>query len=181
MIEIDCPHCNQHIEADDAWAGLTATCPTCLKDFEVPAKDEFRASRVHDQQANRPQKAAVSAGNDSPLLEGSSAAYGTLNELRCPKCQREFGCARSWSKPVRCDCGQLLLRAVAEELSDALGGQDAAWSHYELLKACGWIRGFPNQTLTESGHKTLRDPKIWQGLTKERAFALMQQLSSGWG
>lgn len=40
MIEFDCPHCRQHIEADDAWAGLTTKCPTCSNQFVVPCQSK---------------------------------------------------------------------------------------------------------------------------------------------
>ena len=35
--KISCPHCGQHILADDAWAGQNINCPACQKAFDVPA------------------------------------------------------------------------------------------------------------------------------------------------
>jgi len=34
-MKFECPHCQQSIEADDEWAGLTANCPTCNGSFVV--------------------------------------------------------------------------------------------------------------------------------------------------
>lgn len=33
-----CPHCGQHIDADDTWIGKEATCPSCAAAFVVPAQ-----------------------------------------------------------------------------------------------------------------------------------------------
>ena len=34
--KISCPHCSQHILADDGYAGQTINCPACQKSFTVP-------------------------------------------------------------------------------------------------------------------------------------------------
>jgi len=34
--KISCPHCEQHIMLDDAWAGRTLNCPACGQTFQVP-------------------------------------------------------------------------------------------------------------------------------------------------
>jgi hypothetical protein len=36
-LSFHCPHCNQHIEAEPAWAGRDLDCPNCRKPFIVPA------------------------------------------------------------------------------------------------------------------------------------------------
>jgi hypothetical protein len=33
-----CPHCSQHIEADDEYAGTKVSCPTCQKEFTLPTR-----------------------------------------------------------------------------------------------------------------------------------------------
>lgn len=35
-MKTQCPECTQSIEADDQWAGMTVTCPTCEKGFILP-------------------------------------------------------------------------------------------------------------------------------------------------
>jgi VIT1/CCC1 family predicted Fe2+/Mn2+ transporter len=32
-----CPHCGQHTEAEDQWAGMNVSCPTCNEEFPLPA------------------------------------------------------------------------------------------------------------------------------------------------
>ena len=39
MIECLCPHCKSEIEADDAYAGESVECPSCHKEFKVPAME----------------------------------------------------------------------------------------------------------------------------------------------
>lgn len=36
-MKFSCPHCQQHLEADDSFAGTTVDCPTCGKSFVVGA------------------------------------------------------------------------------------------------------------------------------------------------
>lgn len=36
-MKVKCPHCQQHVELDDTWAGRELKCPTCAKPFRVPA------------------------------------------------------------------------------------------------------------------------------------------------
>lgn len=36
-MKIACPHCGQHIAADDSWVGMTVTCPNCGQDFQLAA------------------------------------------------------------------------------------------------------------------------------------------------
>jgi pullulanase len=35
-MNLDCPHCSQNLEMDDAWAGNTLECPSCHQSFTVP-------------------------------------------------------------------------------------------------------------------------------------------------
>jgi pullulanase len=35
-MNVDCPHCNQNLEMDDAWVGNILECPTCHQSFTVP-------------------------------------------------------------------------------------------------------------------------------------------------
>jgi uncharacterized protein (UPF0212 family) len=35
-LSFHCPHCNQHIEAEPAWAGRDLDCPNCKQAFIVP-------------------------------------------------------------------------------------------------------------------------------------------------
>lgn len=35
--KLSCPHCQQHVLADDAWAGNAIDCPHCRKAFTIPA------------------------------------------------------------------------------------------------------------------------------------------------
>jgi DNA-directed RNA polymerase subunit RPC12/RpoP len=34
--KFSCPHCGQHIEADESMAGMAAACPTCSRQLVVP-------------------------------------------------------------------------------------------------------------------------------------------------
>jgi hypothetical protein len=36
-MKTSCPHCNQHVEADDQWAGQVVACPTCKGQIVLPA------------------------------------------------------------------------------------------------------------------------------------------------
>ncbi|MEQ2009834.1 MAG: hypothetical protein ABMA26_23870 [Limisphaerales bacterium] len=36
-MKTSCPHCGQHITADDSYAGMTVTCPGCAQDFQLAA------------------------------------------------------------------------------------------------------------------------------------------------
>src|SRR5258708_30180216 len=36
-MNLDCPHCSQNLEMDDAWAGNTLECPSCHQSFLVPS------------------------------------------------------------------------------------------------------------------------------------------------
>jgi hypothetical protein len=44
--KLSCPHCEQHILIDDAWAGQTINCPSCQKPFQVPAAEAPVASEA---------------------------------------------------------------------------------------------------------------------------------------
>jgi predicted RNA-binding Zn-ribbon protein involved in translation (DUF1610 family) len=35
VMKFACPHCGQHIEADDTWLGLECACPSCSRAFMV--------------------------------------------------------------------------------------------------------------------------------------------------
>jgi hypothetical protein len=37
-LSFHCPHCGQHIEAEQTWAGRDLDCPTCRKAFVVPSR-----------------------------------------------------------------------------------------------------------------------------------------------
>ena len=39
-MNLDCPHCSQNLEMDDAWAGNILECPSCHQPFTVPAPAE---------------------------------------------------------------------------------------------------------------------------------------------
>ena len=39
-IEIDCPHCNQHIECDESYRGMQINCPTCKQLFLIPQAEQ---------------------------------------------------------------------------------------------------------------------------------------------
>lgn len=36
-MKVSCPHCGQHVTADDSYAGLMVTCPGCSQDFPLAA------------------------------------------------------------------------------------------------------------------------------------------------
>jgi|GEM_PF-3539911 len=36
-MKISCPHCGQHVTADDSYVGMTVTCPGCAQDFQLAA------------------------------------------------------------------------------------------------------------------------------------------------
>ncbi len=35
-MKVDCPHCSQHLEIADEWAGHATDCPNCRKEFTLP-------------------------------------------------------------------------------------------------------------------------------------------------
>jgi len=45
-LSFHCPHCNQHIETEPAWAGRDLDCPNCKQSFIVPKPGSKRMSAV---------------------------------------------------------------------------------------------------------------------------------------
>lgn len=46
-IQLDCPHCGQHLEGDDGLCGQNINCPSCSGEIAIPAKGGVRpAARV---------------------------------------------------------------------------------------------------------------------------------------
>ncbi|MBU3666338.1 MAG: DUF3459 domain-containing protein [Chthoniobacterales bacterium] len=50
-MKIDCPHCRQRLEVEEAWAGLEISCPTCGRNLTIP-KPPARAAAAAPQKKN---------------------------------------------------------------------------------------------------------------------------------
>lgn len=85
MIAIICPHCNQHIEADDEWAGLTVTCPTCSKEFTAPTTSRHNSASDQLPEAEKTLPGYGLSPSD-PIMTGMGprGANRYFRHLRCP-------------------------------------------------------------------------------------------------
>lgn len=43
-IRLNCPHCQQSLEAPEDMAGQTVECPSCGKPFDIPAPEQPQAA-----------------------------------------------------------------------------------------------------------------------------------------
>lgn len=73
-----CPHCNQHIEAEDNWAGQQETCPNCQQTFKVPLASTL------PPKAEESQGIVFNCARCSQRLEIDAAGAGLT--ISCPKC-----------------------------------------------------------------------------------------------
>ena len=86
-MNVDCPHCNQNLEMDDAWAGNVLECPTCHKSFTVPTVGEaasFPGPSVEPAAKRPPIHVPLQpiVPNDStPLVEKRNKGPGCLTFL----------------------------------------------------------------------------------------------------
>ncbi len=53
-VKFNCPHCNQHLEADPTMAGTSGSCPACAKDVVIPAE-----TKVTPPERDQPQTLAA--------------------------------------------------------------------------------------------------------------------------
>ncbi len=77
-MKTSCPHCGQHYELDDSFAGQPVTCERCWKDFTVPAEKPSAAA------VPKPKPAA-----EAPAPKTSKpvpAAPVPETAQRCPYC-----------------------------------------------------------------------------------------------
>ncbi len=96
--KISCPHCNQHIALDDAWAGQTINCPVCQQPFVVPGAPPMAqvitpsAPGLRISGAAAAQPAAPPAGSAGPArpqpapgtkISGLAIASLVLSLLGC--------------------------------------------------------------------------------------------------
>src|ERR1700736_1005854 len=51
-MNLDCPHCGQNLEMDEAWRGNTLECPNCHQSFTVPAVAADYSSRRSSSKAD---------------------------------------------------------------------------------------------------------------------------------
>jgi hypothetical protein len=106
-----CAYCSSRLEAMDAIAGQTGSCPTCGKDIVIPLLD--RRGRLIDPSTGQvlkqdplPMHAYAAAGDRAPLIVAPQgplaavAAYGAAGNARpedmapmrvieCPRCHRQ--------------------------------------------------------------------------------------------
>ncbi len=74
-IKFSCPHCQQHIQADSAYAGLQLACPACQGGFFVPG--------------SAPTQAAVPPPPPTPAP--SLSRQTTSAASSCPSCGNALG------------------------------------------------------------------------------------------
>jgi pullulanase len=74
-MNLDCPHCRQNLEMDDAWAGNTLECPNCHQSFLVPTSVAAVSDRR--KQADPEQSIAARPPMHVPLqpLEPDSSGF----------------------------------------------------------------------------------------------------------
>ena len=101
-MKTSCPHCGQHYELDDSFAGQPVTCERCWKDFTVPAE--------------KPSAAAVPEPKPKPAAEAPApktskpvpAAPVPETTQRCPYCA---GAVPAGVKKCR-HCGEWIDREI---------------------------------------------------------------------
>src|SRR5262245_10674446 len=65
-----CPHCDQHIECELAWAGMELNCPTCAKPIRAPAPAPAATASASSQlQPKLVRSAGSTAARPTPIRE----------------------------------------------------------------------------------------------------------------
>lgn len=79
-MKTSCPHCGQHITADDSYAGMTVTCPGCAQDFQLAAGPPPvpPAAPPAAQGAPSPAPSPAAAPAQSPSKVADTLAYCIL-------------------------------------------------------------------------------------------------------
>jgi phage FluMu protein Com len=113
-IEIDCPHCSQHIQCDEGYRGMEINCPTCKQLFLIPIDDNPAAASIIRPQQPRTAHAAqaprfVAEPQDVRITEGGTARFLARAEaIPSPTYQ--------WFSVDRTDNGQPLAGETNPEL-----------------------------------------------------------------
>ena len=77
-MKTSCPHCGQHYELEDSFAGQPVTCERCWKDFTVPAE---KPSAAVPPPEPKPEPAKAPAAEKSKIpADGFSA--GTVKSFQ---------------------------------------------------------------------------------------------------
>jgi hypothetical protein len=84
QIKLDCPHCGQHLEADDELCGQRDNCPSCNGEIIIPAKAAPRpVAKVARVTASAPPPEAVAPSPDEEreVLALKPTAKAFLGEI----------------------------------------------------------------------------------------------------
>lgn len=67
-MKISCPHCQQHLEVEEAWAGLEVTCPSCGGELVIPKPQQQAPSSGLAHSKQRRTNAHLEAWKRRKLL-----------------------------------------------------------------------------------------------------------------
>jgi len=102
-MKFSCPHCGQHIEAEENWAGIETNCPTCSQKLTIPhasseppptALPTFANSITKDPQARPP----IASITESTPMDRPASGVG---ELRTKEATRSSRAQPKSTEPLR--------------------------------------------------------------------------------
>lgn len=102
-MKTSCPHCGQHYELEDSFAGQPVTCERCWKDFTVPAE---KPSAAVPPPEPKPEPAKAPAAEKSKIPAPAVPVAETPQ--RCPYCS---GAVPAGVKKCR-HCGEWIDRSA---------------------------------------------------------------------
>ncbi len=97
-IKFECPHCNQHVEAEDDWAGRELECPACSKKLTIPQPDQpgpatppspSAPTRGKQEDVGDDTQSGDDEAEDRPQLNGSIDAKDESGETSLHLAVRE--------------------------------------------------------------------------------------------
>ena len=100
-IELDCPHCGQHLEGDEELCGQKINCPSCNGEIIIPAKAApVRVAKVATLTASAPPAAAPqSPDEERQVFELKPTAKAFLGEIILGVLLSFFGIGFGWPIP----------------------------------------------------------------------------------
>lgn len=88
-MKFECPHCQQHIQADEGYAGMQINCPACNGALMVPGSAPVAAPAVEAPVPPLPARLSVrtTAPAASPPQESTAPAHAPSTRTgTCPSC-----------------------------------------------------------------------------------------------
>ena len=86
-MEIDCPHCSQHLDIPDDAIGATVTCPVCNGEFDIKATTPGPVPPAPRQTSTfAPGRVKLQCAKCRATVYGPTSSAGKT--MNCPKCHR---------------------------------------------------------------------------------------------